>query len=100
MTAKNKQEIKQDIKTGFTVANFFLILSIAFYTGFWKGNAEEVMQNNAKTANKAKEQIIVLENKMEEKFEKYVPRKEISSKLDMMINMMEEMKKDIKDNRK
>lgn len=100
MTIEARDEIRKNIKTGFNVANFVLIVTSFFYIGSWVGQIEEQNIQRHKETQELKKDVnnnnIRITKQYEDIRRMYVPRTELEGKLDMMITIMQEMKQDIK----
>lgn len=103
MTVQKRDELRKNVRAGFNVANFLLILSCAFYIGVRDGEIQEQNEQRKEKERQIENEIyqnrVAIKQQYEEIRTLYVPRTEIEGKLDMMINIMQEMKKDIKENR-
>jgi hypothetical protein len=91
MTIEQRDKIKQGVKDWFSVANFFLLLTIVWYSAQWQKDIEnriDAVEKNLQ--DESMHPSFYSLSKM------FVPRTELEIKLDVIIETMKEMKSDIK----
>jgi len=91
MTINQRDKIKQGVKDWFSVANFFLLLTIVWYSAQWQKDIEnriDAVEKNLQDEN--------LHPSFYTQSQIFMPRTELEIKLDIIIETMKEMKMDIK----